>query len=314
VELIRGIHNLRPRHRGCVATIGNYDGVHLGHQAVLQALAQESLRFEVPSLVMTFEPTSREFFTPESAPPRIQALLERAGDLWRYGAGRVLCVRFDRRFASIEAERFIDEILVAGLGVRYVVVGDDFRFGAKRRGDFAMLAQAGQRKGFEVTHLPTVLQDGERVSSSRVRAALAAGDMALAQRLMGRPYRVAGRVVGGRRLGRSLGVPTANLPMRRRRAIRQGIYVAEVDLDSAQAIPAVISIGVRPTISPGECVLEAHLLDFDQDLYGKRIEVRPLKYLRPEAKFESLDALREQMTDDIRQARSHFGLRLATAI
>jgi riboflavin kinase/FMN adenylyltransferase len=306
MELIRGLHNLRPRHRGCVATIGNYDGVHLGHQVVLAQLAEQSKRFGLPSLVMSFEPTSREFFSPDTAPPRIQSFIERAVDLGSYAADRVLCVRFDRRFAGIEAQGFIRDVLVKGLGVRYMVVGDDFRFGAKRAGDFRMLQDAGHREGFEVTHLPTVVLDGERVSSSRVRSALGTGDMGEAARLMGRPYRIAGRVVTGQRLGRSLGIPTANLPMRRRRAIRQGIYAAEVGCGDGRMLPAVINIGVRPTVNPTDCLLEAHILDFDRNLYGKRIEVRPLKYLRAEAKFENLDALRVQMNEDIRQARGFF--------
>ena len=306
MELIRGLHNLRPRHRGCVASIGNYDGVHLGHQVVLARLADQSRRFGLPSLVMTFEPTSREFFSPESAPPRIQSFTERAVDLGGYGVDRVLCVRFDRKFAALEAQRFIDDVLVAGLGVRYMVIGDDFRFGAKRAGDFRMLQEAGQRHGFEVTHLPTVMEAGERVSSSRVRDALGAGDMNAAERLMGRPYRISGRVLPGQRLGRNLGVPTANLPMRRRRAIRQGIYAAEVRCGDNAVLHAAISIGVRPTVNTTECLLEAHILDFDQNLYGRRIEVRPRKYLRPEAKFADLDALRVQMNEDIRQTRDFF--------
>ncbi|MGH8459459.1 MAG: riboflavin biosynthesis protein RibF, partial [Nevskiales bacterium] len=222
MELIRGLHNLRARHHGCVATIGNYDGVHRGHRAVLDQLTEQSRCLGLPSTVMIFEPTPREFFAPGQAPPRIASPREKLEDLAGTGVERALCVRFDARFAALSPRDFITRILVDGLGVRYLAVGDDFRFGHRREGDFALLQEAGKTQGFEVCNLPAYCLDGVRVSSTRSREALAAGDMRLVRQLLGRPYRIGGRVVSGQRLGRKLGVPTVNLPLYQRRAIRYG--------------------------------------------------------------------------------------------
>jgi riboflavin kinase/FMN adenylyltransferase len=304
MELIRGLHNLRARHRGCVATIGNYDGVHRGHQAVLRALAETAREHDLPSLAMVFEPMPREFFAPDRAPPRISSLREKLEDLAATGVDRVLCVRFDARFAGLSPQEFITGVLVNGLGVRYLEVGDDFRFGHNREGDFGLLQQAGNRLGFTAQHLPPFCLDGARVSSTRIRAALVDGDMAEAARLLGQPYRIDGRVTRGRHLGRKLGIPTANLPLRQRRAVRFGIYVARVDTPEARGLPAAVNIGIRPTVPSDESLLEAHLLDFDGNLYGQRIRVHLLKYLRAEALFDSLDGLRAQMEKDIAHARA----------
>ncbi len=304
MELIRGLHNLRARHRGCVATIGNYDGVHRGHQAILAQLREQARAYGLPSTVMIFEPMPREFFAPAQAPPRIASLREKLEDLAATGVQRVLCMRFDARFAAQSAQDFIAQVLVAGLGVRHLAVGDDFRFGHRRAGDFALLQRAGREQGFAVEHLPAFCLDGERVSSTRIREALMAGNMAQAARLLGRPYRIDGRVAAGQKLGRTLGVPTANLPLRRRRAVRYGVYAARVDVPGMDALPAVVSVGVRPTVPGGDCLLEAHLLDFAGDLYGRRIRVQLLHFLRAEQRFESLDRLRVQMQSDIAQARA----------
>jgi riboflavin kinase/FMN adenylyltransferase len=304
MELIRGLHNLRARHRGCVATIGNYDGVHRGHQAVLGRLAAEARKHGLPATVMIFEPMPREFFAPDKAPPRISSLREKLEDLDAAGADRVLCVRFDARFAGLSPQAFVTNVLVDGLGVRYLEVGDDFRFGHHREGDFRLLQEAGRKQGFEVEHLPAFCLDGERVSSTRVREALVAGDMPQAARLLGRPYRIDGRVVGGRRLGRELGVPTANLALHQRRAIRYGVYVARVDTAAGRALPAAVNIGVRPSVPGTDCLLEAHLLDYAGDLYGQRIRVHLLQFLRGEARFADLEELRERMEQDIAQARA----------
>ena len=303
MELIRGLHNLRPRHRGCVATIGNYDGVHRGHQAVLGQLAVQARQHRLPSLVMIFEPMPREFFAPDRAPSRISSLREKLEDLEAVGVERVLCVRFDARFAGLKPQAFISDVLVDGLGVRYIEVGDDFRFGHKREGDFELLQIAGEKQGFKVEHLAPFCLDGARVSSTRIREALGHGDMKQAARLLGRPYRIDGRVVRGQRLGHSLGIPTANLRLHQQRAVRYGIYAARVDIPEAAGLPAAVNIGVRPTLPGNDCLLEAHLLDYDGDLYGKRIRVHLLDFLREEARFEDLDSLKNQMQQDIRQVR-----------
>ncbi len=304
MELIRGLHNLRARHHGCVATIGNYDGVHRGHQAVLKQLSEQALRLQLPSTVMVFEPTPREFFSPEQAPARISSLREKLEDLSGTGIERVLCVRFDREFAALSPQDFIARVLVNGLGIRYLAVGDDFRFGRRREGDFGLLKQAGDMQGFEVSNMQPYCLQGTRVSSTRVREALAAGEVQQAAQLMGRPYRISGRVETGQQLGRTLGVPTANLPLRKRRAIRYGVYAARVDTLHGKGLPAVVSVGVRPTVTVNDCLLEAHLLDFADNLYGQRISVQLLQFLRPEKHFPSLDVLREEMNQDIARARA----------
>ena len=306
MELIRGLHNLRPRHRGCVATLGNFDGVHLGHQAVIGQLADEAQALNLPTLVMLFEPQPQEFFDPQGAPPRLMRLREKLQALRRYSVDRVLCVNFDARFAALEPEAFIRQVLIEGLGVRYLVVGDDFRFGHRRRGDFAMLQAAGREHGFQVVNLHSLAIDGARVSSTRVRAALAAADLAQAEKLLGRPVRLCGRVAHGDKLGRTLGVPTANIHLHRQNTPFKGIYVVELFGLPAEPLAGVASIGTRPTVGGTRTLLEVHLLDFDRDIYGKYVHVNFLHKLRDEQRFESLDELKTHIQQDIRDARAFF--------
>ncbi len=306
MELIRGLHNLRPRHRGCVATLGNFDGVHLGHQAVIGQLADKAQALNLPTLVMLFEPQPQEFFDPQGAPPRLMRLREKLQALRRYSVDRVLCVNFDARFAALEPEVFIQRVLIEGLGVRYLVVGDDFRFGHRRRGDFTMLQAAGREHGFQVVNLHSLTVDGERVSSTRIRTALAAADLALAEKLLGRPVRLCGRVAHGDKLGRTLGVPTANIHLHRQNTPFQGIYVVELFGLPAEPLAGVASIGTRPTIGGTRTLLEVHLLDFDQNIYGKYVHVNFLHKLQDEQRFESLDELKTHMQQDIRDARAFF--------
>jgi len=306
MELIRGLHNLRPRHRGCVATIGNFDGVHLGHQAVIGQLADKAQALNLPTLVMLFEPQPQEFFDPKGAPPRLMRLREKLQALRRYSVDRVLCVNFNARFAALEPEAFIRQVLIEGLGVRYLVVGDDFRFGHRRRGDFAMLQAAGREHGFQVVNLHSLAIDGARVSSTRVRAALAAADLAQAEKLLGRPVRLCGRVAHGDKLGRTLGVPTANIHLHRQNTPFKGIYVVELFGLPAEPLAGVASIGTRPTVGGTRTLLEVHLLDFDQNIYGKYVHVNFLHKLRDEKRFESLDELKTHIQQDIRDARAFF--------
>lgn len=306
MELIRGAHNLRPRHRGCVATIGNFDGVHLGHQAVLGQLAQKADELRLPAVVITFEPQPQEFFAPEQAPPRLTRFREKLQALRRYAVDRVLCVRFDRAFSRLPAEAFIDRILIAGLGVRYLVVGDDFHFGYQRRGDFAMLQTAGAAHDFPVVNLHTFSIDGERVSSTRVRDALAAGDLNGAEQLLGRPYRMSGRVAHGDRRGRTIGFPTANLHLHRRSTPLQGVYAVEVFGLEREPLPGVANVGNRPTVDGTRSLLEVHLLDFSQDIYGRYVHVDFLHRIRAERRFESFEALKQQIQLDAQAARDYF--------
>jgi riboflavin kinase/FMN adenylyltransferase len=308
VELIRGPHNLRSRHRGCAATIGNFDGLHLGHQAVIRGLLERARILGVPALVMCFEPTPREYFAPGQAPPRLTRFREKAELLACLDVDRFLCVPFNARVADTPPGVFIDELLVGALGIRHLVVGDDFRFGRNRDGDFALLAEAGRRHGFEVLSTPSFTVDGARVSSTRIREALAAGDLAAAERLLGRSYSMSGRVVEGARLGRALGYPTANLKLGRRVSPLDGIFAVRVNGVDTAPWPGVASLGTRPTVDGGEMLLEAHLFDFDGNLYGRHLNVEFVARLREERRFDSLDALTEQMHEDAAQARSVLDL------
>ncbi len=307
MELIRGQHNLRPRHRGCVATIGNFDGVHLGHQAIFAQLADQAVRFRLPRLIVTFEPQPMEFFAgPKSPPARLMRLREKLLALDGLGIERVLCLEFDHRLAALSAAAFINDLLVNRLGVRYLVIGDDFRFGYRRTGDFALLREAGQQHDFEVVDNRSYLVDGERVSSTRIRQALAEGDLEQAAQLLGRPYDMNGRVAHGDRRGRTIGFPTANIHLHRRATPVYGVYAVLMSGPDLQLWPGVANIGRRPTVRETREQLEVHLLDFQGDLYGRHVKIDFLHYLRPEQRFASLETLRRQIQHDVRQARSYF--------
>lgn len=305
MEFIRGQHNLRPRHHGCVATIGNFDGMHLGHQAILGQLAEPARRLHLPRLVMTFEPQPQEFFAGPAAPPaRLMRLREKLLALSGLGIERVLCLKFDRRLAALPAETFIEELLVERLGIRYLVIGDDFRFGHRRAGDFTLLTQAGQHYGFEVVDNYSHMVDGERASSTWVRQALGWGDLELATRLLGRPYDMCGRVAHGDARGRTIGFPTANIYLHRRATPVYGVYAVLMSGPGLKPWPGVANVGRRPTVAGVREQLEVHLLDFNGDLYGKHVKVDFLRYLRPERRFASLDALRQQIQKDEQEARA----------
>ena len=306
MEIIRGIHNLRPRHHGCVVSIGNFDGVHLGHQQVLGQLAVQSGVYNLPTLLVTFEPYPQEYFAPERTPPRLTRFREKVEILRRYSVDRLLCLPFDERMAHMTPEAFIEQLLVARLGVRYLVIGDDFRFGYERRGDFAMLRAAGAVHGFPVVNLHTFCLDHARVSSTRVRDALSQGDLDGASILLGRPYRMVGRVAHGDKRGRSIGVPTANLFLHRRTAPLAGVYVVEMFGVPGEPQLGVANIGTRPTVGGEQALLEVHLLDFSGDIYGLHVEVDFLHKIRDERRFSSFDDLRTQIASDIRAARAFF--------
>jgi len=309
MELIRGLHNLRPRHRGCVATIGAFDGVHRGHRAVLERLIEKGRELQLPVTVILFEPLPREFFAPLQAPPRLLSFQEKVQALRELGVDRVLRIRFDSKLSEMGADEFVRRVFCEGLGVRYIVVGDDLHFGKNRAGDFAFLQAAGARLGFEVAATHSVVIDGERVSSTRIRAALEAADFATAERLLGRPYSITGRVVMGQQLGRQLGTPTANMHLRRLRAPLAGVYAVEVIGAAANTLFGVANIGTRPTIGDLiKAILEVHVFDFDGDIYQRNITVIFRKKLRDECKFASLDALKQQIQCDIDSGRAFFGV------
>jgi len=309
MELIRGLHNLRERHHGCVATIGNYDGIHLGHQAVIGQLADEAARLGLPAVVITFEPQPMEYFMPDKVPARVTRFREKLEALRRFAVDRVLCLSFNRQLATMTADEFIRRILVDGLGIRYLVVGDDFRFGKDRAGDFQTLVTAGARQGFQVVNMHTFAIDGERVSSTRIRQALQQGELPLAEKLLGRDYRMSGRVVHGEKLGRQLGYPTANIFLHRKASPLQGIFVVEVYGLDGEPLPGVASLGTRPTVDGKRVLLEVYLLDFERDIYGRHIQVSFLHKLRDELKFDSLEALKDKIAEDVQQTREFFANR-----
>ena len=293
----------RDARRGCALTIGNFDGVHRGHRALVERVVAEAREHDLASCVLSFEPHPRELLSPAQAPARLTRLRDKLELLSRTGVSRVHVLRFDARCAAMAPERFVEEGLLGALGVRWLIVGRDFRFGARRGGDFALLERLGQRHGFALEAMPDVVAaDGERISSSGVREALARGDFARAERLLGHRYFISGHVAHGAKLGRELGFPTANIPLRRAPPL-SGIYVVEVEGYG----PGVASVGRRPTVNPVPVpLLEVHLLGRDEPLYGRCLRVGFLKKLRDEAKFDGLGPLREAIARDAREAKEYF--------
>lgn len=308
MQVIRGLHNLRPEHRGCVATIGNFDGVHLGHQAVFRLLQEKAAALGLPVTVVVFEPQPLEFFRPDCAPARLTRLREKLRALEDAGIDRVLVLEFNRHLAGIEAEQFVRSLLLDGLGVGYLYVGDDFRFGKDRRGDMEMLRRFGLQAGFGVEAMGSYQLHGERVSSTRIRELLVAGELALAEQLLGRPYRICGRVAHGDARGRTIGFPTANVDLHRRVSPLSGVYAVSVRGLQEAPLPGVANIGRRPTVAGDDrYLLEVHLFDFNREIYGQHVEVEFHQQIRDEMKFDSFEALRRQIERDARQARELLG-------
>jgi riboflavin kinase / FMN adenylyltransferase len=323
MKLVRGLHNLatadcrpavqrpadlrpvegRPADRGCVLTVGNYDGVHLGHQHMIRVLKQRAAELRCPSTVLVFEPSSKEFIDPAGAPPRLTRWREKFVALAAQGVDRLVTLPFDDEMRAMSPQRFVDELIVEGLGARHMVVGDDFRYGAKAEGTIHSLRAAGEALGFGVEQIAAFVVDGVRVSSTAVRERLEKGDFAGAARLLGRRYRMMGRVVYGEALGRTLGFPTANLRLLRRKSPICGVLAVRVYGIGAGPLAGVASLGTRPTVNGVEPLLEVHVFDFNGDLYGRAIEVEFIAKLRDEIKFDSLDSMMVQMKVDAAQAR-----------
>lgn len=307
MELIRGVHNLAERHHGCVASIGNYDGLHLGHRQVLRQLSEQAREDGLPSLVMCFEPTPLEFFCGDRAPARLSTFREKVEQLGAMGIDRFFCVRFDPELADMSPEQFVRDFLVEGIGVRHLVVGDDFRFGRDRSGDFSTLEVAGRTHGFEVVDTPSYSVDGIRVSSTLVRESLAKGDLGFAEQMLGRPYSMSGRVVRGDQLGRQLGFPTANLRVGRHKPPLRGVYAVRIR-GLGQVRAGMASLGTRPTVDGTEMRLEVHIFDFDEDVYGRHIRVEFAHRLRTEKRFDNVELMTEQLHRDGRTARRVLGV------
>jgi len=303
MELVRGLHNISRKPEGCVLTVGNYDGVHLGHQKMIGVLKTRASELRSTATVLVFEPSSKEFMDPEGAPPRLTRWREKFLALASQGVDRLVTLRFDEYVRAMTPECFVDELIVAALGTRHIVVGNDFRYGCNAGGTIDSLRAAGEARGFGVEQIAPFVFDGVRVSSTAVRERLGRSDFAGAKRLLGRPYRMLGRVVHGRELGRTLGFPTANLRLMRRKPPLQGVMAVRVFGIQPDALTAVASLGTRPTVDGTDLLLEVHVFDFAGDLYGREIEVEFVAKLRDEVKFDSLDALTVQMRADAAQAR-----------
>ena len=304
MEFVRGVHNLLPRHRGCALTVGNYDGVHRGHQAMIDVLKTRAAALELPAVVLAFEPSSKEFLDPANAPPRLTRWREKFLSLAANGVDRFVSFNFNERMRDMSPDDFVRHLIADALGARHVVVGPDFRYGNHAAGTFENLRALGRQFGFEVEQIQSIVIDGSRVSSTRVREELALSDYDGAAQLLGRRYRMMGRVTHGKKLGRELGFPTANLPLKRKKSPVWGVLAVWVHGIENEALPAVASLGTRPTVNGIEPLLEVHVFDFDGDLYGMQIEVEFVRKLRDEEKFPSLDAMVRQMDVDAAQARA----------
>lgn len=307
MRLIRGLNHWEPFANGCVLTIGNFDGLHLGHRQVIERLAQHGRRLNLPVVAMIFEPQPLEHFLGDHAPSRLTRLREKAIQFDTLPVDELVVLPFSRSLSDVDAEVFIQDILVNKLNIKHLVIGDDFHFGKARRGNFALLQQRGERFGFKVEATPSFEVQGLRVSSTLIRDALGEGDLAQAKLLLGRDYSVCGRVAQGDRLGRELGFPTANIQMFRKNTPLAGVFAVTMTGLERGGLAGVANLGTRPTIEGGaKAVLETHLFDFSDDIYGRYVEVHFHARLRDEQRFPSLEALKAQITLDVSQARHYF--------
>ena len=302
MQLVRGIHNIQVEDHGCVLTIGNFDGVHLGHQQVITALVDKAKTLGCAAAVLVFEPQPQEFFSPETAPARLCRLRDKYNFLAKLGVQRLICVNFNRQFANQSAEHFIVNLLVKKLGIKHLIVGDDFHFGKNRQGNFAMLCNAGNEFGFDVTDTQSYKVADSRISSTLIRQALEQDDLSVAKAMLGREYSIIGRVFHGDKRGRQLGFPTANVLLKRRVSPLNGVFAVLVNTAYGE-FKGVANIGARPTVAGIRQQLEVHIFDFNKDLYGQSIEVVIKKKLRSVIKFDSLEALTEQIQQDSEQAK-----------
>lgn len=318
MKLLRGLSNRSPEQallQGSVATIGNFDGVHLGHQSIVSHVVEKARELSLPSVVILFEPQPQEYFSPHTAPARIMRFREKYLYLETLGVDYLLCLPFNKRLASLSAEAFVDTVISKRLHVKYLVVGDDFTFGSERSGNYEFLEKWGKSFGFEVHDTNSLLVEGQRVSSTLVREALADSEFRRAESLLGRPFEFSGKVCYGQQLGRKLGVPTINLPIARKKTPIHGIFVVQafieddemaVNNEKRTCYQGVSNLGTRPTVNGKGVLLEVHLFDFDRMIYGKTVHVRPLKKIRDEKKFPSVDEMKEQIFKDIDVARQFF--------
>ncbi len=307
MELIRGLHNLRSRHQSCAATIGNFDGVHRGHQSVLALLREEAQQRSLPTCVISFEPLPAEYFAPqEHTPTRLMRLREKYCRLKEQGIDQLLLLPFNRKLASTEAGDFVEQVLIKGLCIKHLLVGDDFRFGRNRAGDFALLQQSALEHQYTIARSPTY-RDGEaRISSTRIRSLLEAGDLATAAQLLGRTYAIQGHVGYGAQKGRTIGFPTANIILGSHCPPLRGVFAVTTRNTHGSRHAGIANLGIKPTVDGKRLSLEVHLLDFEGDLYGSLLSVEFLHKLRNEKRFDSFDELKNAIANDEANARKWF--------
>ncbi len=306
MKFIRGLHNLPSFPEGTAITIGNFDGVHLGHQHILQELCQQAKARRLPTVVILFEPQPQEYFQPEYAPVRLTPLRDKLNLLAKTKVDYVLCLHFNAKFAHISAQEFITSLLLKALNMKYLLVGEDFHFGYRREGNFTLLQQAATIYPFEVMRSPTISADAGRISSTRIRQAIQQDDFAVAERLLGHPYSLSGRVMHGDKRGRTIGFPTANIKLPQRPLALSGVYVVDIFDSRETCYHGVANIGVRPTVDGLKCLLEVHIFDFNQDIYGQRLNIVFLKKLRNEQRFSNFEALQRQIQQDVIAAKQFF--------
>lgn len=307
MRLVRGLSHLGPLTQGCVLTIGNFDGLHLGHKAVIQKLAERGKALALPVVVMVFEPQPLEYFLGEHAPSRLMRLREKVIQFALLPVDHLLIMPFSHDLANYDAERFIGDVLIDKLNVKHLVIGDDFHFGKARRGNFAMLKEKGRQYGFQVEDTGSFQKAGFRVSSTLIRDALGAGDLDLAEKMLGRSYSVCGRVAHGDKLGRTIGFPTANIRMFRKNTPINGVFAVTMTGIDGLEFAGIANVGTRPTVDGGsKVILETHLFDFNKNIYGRYVEVHFKKKIRDEIRFNSLDELKAQIVKDVEKTKKIF--------
>jgi riboflavin kinase/FMN adenylyltransferase len=304
MEFIRNISQLRKHHQNCVATIGNFDGVHLGHQTLFKQLAIKATELQLPMVAMIFEPQPQEFFMPDKAPARLTRLREKLLAFRRdTNIDKVLCLNFNKKFAALSAEHFIEQVLVNGLKIQHLVVGDDFRFGQQRKGDFNLLQESGKKYGFTVENRYTFKMNDQRVSSTRIRQTLEKANLEDASKLLGRPFTMCGRIGYGKQLGRKIGFPTANIAIHRRISPLNGIFAVKLHGITEKPLLGAANIGTCPAVNGKELLLEVHIFNFEKNIYGQYVEVEFIQKIRDEENFSSIDKLKQQIKRDIKIAK-----------
>ena len=310
MRLIRGLSYLQPFENGCVLTIGNFDGLHLGHRTVINKLAERGERLGLPVVAMIFEPQPLEYFLGDNSPSRLMRLREKVIEFAKLPVDNLLIVRFNRYFANCDAEQFVDDILIKQLNIKHLVIGDDFHFGKARRGNFALLKEKGKQHGFSVEDTGSYQTAGLRISSTLIRDALGEGDLAQAEKLLGRCYSVCGRVAHGDKRGRTIGYPTANIRMFRKNTPVNGVFAVTMTGIDGLEFEGVANVGTRPTVDGGsKVVLETHLFDFDKEIYGRYVEVHFKQKIRDEMRFQSLEQLQAQIEIDAVEAKKIFEIK-----